>query len=109
MSKNAGRATSKHRTAATAKELESKQWTKCTTNQLAVITEKDIMPDSQGKRGFGVELPVSKAVKPVVVTVAFKNWDGEEGVSLARVVKETMIMVGMEPKFRASPAGPEEQ
>lgn len=78
----------------------SKPWRRCANNQVAIITEKDILPESEGKRGFGVEIPVSKAMKPVVVTVAFKNWVVEDGPSLARLVLDVMRMVGMTPKFQ---------
>ncbi|KAK7180167.1 hypothetical protein PSPO01_13826 [Paraphaeosphaeria sporulosa] len=56
-----------------------------------------ILRDAQGKRCLGVEISVCKAVKPVVVMVAFKGWSGEEGLSIARMVEQTMIMVVMTP------------
>ncbi|KAF2440499.1 hypothetical protein P171DRAFT_475936 [Karstenula rhodostoma CBS 690.94] len=97
----AGRATSKHRTAYHKDDLQWKSWKKCANNQLAVIAETDIPCFSQGKRGFGVELPVSQAMKPVIVTVAWREWPPEHvGKSLATVVEDTMLMAGMKPVFK---------
>ncbi|KAF9734994.1 hypothetical protein PMIN06_009340 [Paraphaeosphaeria minitans] len=97
----AGRAMSKHRTASTKDGLRGTHWKKCANSQIAVITAADIPGNSQGKRGLGVELRVSRAVKPVIVTVAWKAWPPEHaGQSLARVVEGTMLLVGMKPVFK---------
>ncbi|KAJ4357479.1 uncharacterized protein N0V89_002055 [Didymosphaeria variabile] len=99
--KSAGATTSKHRHAPTKDDLKSQKWTRCGDNELPVITEEDIEQGSQGKRGFGVELPVSKAVKPVIMSVAFKQWPPHPiGGDLAQLLEFTMLGVGMQPLFK---------
>lgn len=92
---------SKVRTANTKQDLKHKGWTRSSLNQLTIITEADIPEDSQGKRGFGVELPVSKQVRPIIISVCFKQWPPEpKDVNLGEILELAMLTVGIQPLFK---------
>jgi hypothetical protein len=99
-----GRTLSKHRVANTKDELEGEMWRRCKSNQIPVISERELLPGTKGKRAFGRESPLTQELCLVVFTVAMRQWSVTEarefaGKHLASVVEFVASSVGLEPCF----------
>lgn len=105
-----GRTVAKHRIAGTEEGLVWTKWKRCKHNRLPVITERDLPQGSQGLRAFGRETKLTLEMKPVVFTVAMRDWESAElkgsaslrevaGLTLAEVVEFVCQQAGLEPLF----------
>ncbi|KAF1951666.1 hypothetical protein CC80DRAFT_553042 [Byssothecium circinans] len=88
----------KHRWALTEEELKWKPWKRCKHNELPVVTEADIPKNSMGTRAFGQQLPMSLGMKPLIITIANRNWP-PTGKDLQALLVETCVSVELEPIY----------
>ncbi|KAF2641686.1 hypothetical protein P280DRAFT_541108 [Massarina eburnea CBS 473.64] len=105
---NAGRVVAKHRWALTEEELKWKKWKKCHHNELPVVRETDLLKKSMGKRAFGHQLPMTLGMKPLIITLAIRDWP-PTGQDLPSLLLKACVAVGLEPVFAKNRSGKQEE
>ncbi|KAF2691578.1 hypothetical protein K458DRAFT_381425 [Lentithecium fluviatile CBS 122367] len=101
------RTVAKHRSAETKNSLEWVKWKRCKHNRLPVVTERDLPRGSMGRRAFGREITSAKKDRPIVFTVAVRDW-ADLDLDLCQVVVDACIRAGLEPVFEETEAVAEE-
>ncbi|PVI00214.1 hypothetical protein DM02DRAFT_672179 [Periconia macrospinosa] len=98
----AGGTTQKYRAADTKEGLVWQFWKRCRQNELDVIDEKDLRPSSKGRRAFGEKLPVTLSMKPVIITVAARDWPPTK-TDIGGTLEAAVIAAGLRPIFSEHP------